>query len=426
MVAGGYDALTTWFDVLGFWLLGALTSEYNDDPEHASRPFDRDRSGFVLGEGGVVMVLEELEAARGARRARSTAELARLRLEPERLPHDRPAARRRRRRDRHERRAAGGRARHRRTWTTWWPTARARPAGDISETMAIKRVFGEDASTLVVTSPKSMTGHITCAAGALNLLAGICAMRDGVVSPTINVDNPDPTCDLDYVPNEAREMDVDVVLVNAFAFGGTNGCAGGRRRRRREGRRRWTTLDRIVRVGDGEAEAIRNVPNTLAIFDSHFPRFPVMPGVLILGSLGKLCAELLEQQTGRRWRLRGRRPRAASATSCSPATRWSLTVKLKERGRERGHAQRRGGGGRQGRDPRAQASRGARRGMTECAASPSPASGSARRSAWAPTRPGTASWRAAPRSATIEAFDPASLRDAPRRRGARSSSAATS
>jgi 3-hydroxyacyl-[acyl-carrier-protein] dehydratase len=93
----------------------------------------------------------------------------------------------------------------------------------------------------------------------------------------------------------------------------------------------WTTLDRIVRMGDGEAEAIRNVPNTLAILDSHFPRFPVMPGVLILGSLGTLCAELLEQSTGRRWRLAGA-DRVGFRHFVQPGDQMVLTVKLKEAG----------------------------------------------------------------------------------------------
>jgi 3-hydroxyacyl-[acyl-carrier-protein] dehydratase len=93
----------------------------------------------------------------------------------------------------------------------------------------------------------------------------------------------------------------------------------------------WTTLDRVVRVGDGEAEAIRNVPNTLAIFDSHFPRFHVLPGVLILGSLGTLCAELLEQETGRRWRLAGA-DRVAFRHFVQPGDQMVLTVKLKEAG----------------------------------------------------------------------------------------------
>ena len=93
----------------------------------------------------------------------------------------------------------------------------------------------------------------------------------------------------------------------------------------------WTTLDRVVRVGDGEAEAIRNVPNTLAILDSHFPRFPVMPGVLILGSLGTLCAELLEQETGRRWRLVGA-DRVGFRHFVQPGDQMVLTVKLKDVG----------------------------------------------------------------------------------------------
>jgi 3-oxoacyl-[acyl-carrier-protein] synthase II len=222
MVAGGFDALTSWCDLLGFSLLGALTSEYNDDPERASRPFDRDRSGFVLGEGGVILVLEELEAAR-ERGAPVQAELRGYgsSLNAYRMTDPPPdgggaviamnAA---------LREAGLG------TGDVDYVVAHATstPAGDISETTAIKRVFGEDSTRIVVTSPKSMTGHTTCAASALNLLAGIYAMRDGVVSPTINVDNQDPVCDLDCVPNEAREMDVDVVLVNGFAFGGTNGA----------------------------------------------------------------------------------------------------------------------------------------------------------------------------------------------------------
>jgi 3-oxoacyl-[acyl-carrier-protein] synthase II len=222
MVAGGFDALTSWCDLLGFSLLGALTSEYNDDPEHASRPFDRDRSGFVLGEGGVIMVLEEREAAE----ERGAEILAELRgygssLNGYRMTDPPPDG--------------GGaviamncalREAGLSTGDVDYVVAHATstPAGDISETTAIKRVFGDDASKIVVTSPKSMTGHTTCAASALNLLAGIYAMRDGVVSPTINVDNQDPECDLDCVANEAREMDVGVVLVNGFAFGGTNGA----------------------------------------------------------------------------------------------------------------------------------------------------------------------------------------------------------
>jgi 3-oxoacyl-[acyl-carrier-protein] synthase II len=222
MVAGGFDALTSWCDLLGFSLLGALTSEYNDDPERASRPFDKDRSGFVLGEGSVIMVLEEREAAleRGAEvhaelRGYASSLNAYRMTDP---PPDGGGA------------VIAMNAALKEAGLTTKDVdyvvahATSTPAGDISETTAIKRVFGDESPNIVVTSPKSMTGHTTCAASALNLLAGIYAMRDSVVSPTINVDNQDPECDLDCVPNEAREMNVDVVLVNGFAFGGTNGA----------------------------------------------------------------------------------------------------------------------------------------------------------------------------------------------------------
>jgi 3-oxoacyl-[acyl-carrier-protein] synthase II len=220
MVAGGADALTSWLDVLGFTLLGALTKDYNDDPEHGSRPFDRNRTGFVLGEGAVVAILEDMDSAR-ERGAPILAEMAgygsslnayrmtdpppdgsgpmiamsnALResgLAPEEVDHV----------------VAHG------TGT---------PGGDISETAAIKGVFGDHAPNLAVNSNKSMTGHTTCAAGALSMMSAVMAMRDGVIAPTINLDTPDPELDLDYVPNEAREAEVNAAMINAFAFGGTN------------------------------------------------------------------------------------------------------------------------------------------------------------------------------------------------------------
>jgi len=176
----------------------------------------------VLGEGSVVMVLEQKEAAE-ARGAKIMAELVGYSssLNAYRMTDPPPD---------------GGGAviamRAALTEAGLAPSdvdyvvahATSTPAGDVSETIAIKRVFGDDTSGYVVTSPKSMTGHTTCAASALNLLAGIYAMRDSVVSPTINVDDQDPECDLDCVANDAREMNVDVVLVNGFAFGGTNGA----------------------------------------------------------------------------------------------------------------------------------------------------------------------------------------------------------
>jgi 3-oxoacyl-[acyl-carrier-protein] synthase II len=222
MLAGGYDALTSWVDVLGFTLLGALTKDYNDDPEHASRPFDRDRTGFVLGEGGVVMVLEDLDSAR-ARGAEIHAEIAGYgsSLNAYRMTDPPPDG-------------GGAIIAMTRALRDSGFTAQdidyvvahgtGTPAGDVSETVAIKGAFGDHAKRLVVTSPKSMTGHTTCAAGALNLLAGLGAIRDNVVSPTTNLDNPDPELDLDYVAKQAREMEVNVVMTNAFAFGGTNGA----------------------------------------------------------------------------------------------------------------------------------------------------------------------------------------------------------
>ncbi len=222
MLAGGYDALTSWVDVLGFTLLGALTKDYNDDPEHASRPFDRDRTGFVLGEGGVVMVLEDLDSAR-ARGAEIHAEIAGYgsSLNAYRMTDPPPdgggavIAMSRALRD-------SGFAAEDVDYVVAHGTGT--PAGDISETVAIKGALGDHAKRLVVTSPKSMTGHTTCAAGALNLLAALGAIRDNVVSPTTNLDNPDPELDLDYVPKVARELEVNVAMTNAFAFGGTNGA----------------------------------------------------------------------------------------------------------------------------------------------------------------------------------------------------------
>ena len=222
MVCGGYDALTTWFDVIGFGLLGALTQEHADEPEKASRPFDKDRSGFVLGEGAVIAVLEDLDSAR-ARGARIYAEVLgygssmnayrmtdpppdgggvtlamELALKDSTLPPDAI-----------DYVSAHGTSTH---------------GNDKTETLAIKQVFGEHAEKLAISSIKSMTGHLTCAAGALNLLASTRAITDGVVPPTINLETPDPECDLDYVPNEARKVEVDVALSNAMGLGGHNGC----------------------------------------------------------------------------------------------------------------------------------------------------------------------------------------------------------
>jgi 3-oxoacyl-[acyl-carrier-protein] synthase II len=222
MLAGGYDALTTWFDVIGFGLLGALTKDYPDEPERASRPFDAERSGFVVGEGAVVAILEELESAQ-ARGAHIYAELVGYgsSMNAYRMTDPPPDG--------------GGVTL---AMQNTLDDAGADPAevdyvvahgtstpgNDICETTAIKQVFGDHAYELAISSPKSMTGHLTCAAGALNVLVGARAIQDGIVPPTINLEHPDPKLDLDYVPNEARRLDVDSVLANSFAFGGTNAC----------------------------------------------------------------------------------------------------------------------------------------------------------------------------------------------------------
>ncbi len=229
MVAGGYDALTSWVDVIGFSLLGALATGYDDAPQRASRPFERDRNGFVLGEGAVMVVLEDLASAR-ERGAPIIAEVAGYgsSLNAYRMTDPPPDG--------------GGAviAMTRALQESGFAASdvdyvvahgTGTPAGDVSETVAIKRTFGDHAPALAVTSPKSMTGHTTCAAGALNLLAAVGAIRDGVISPTINYDHPDPELDLDFVGNVAREREVRVAVTNAFAFGGTNGamvvCAPG-------------------------------------------------------------------------------------------------------------------------------------------------------------------------------------------------------
>ncbi|MFF2557277.1 beta-ketoacyl-[acyl-carrier-protein] synthase family protein [Nocardia sp. NPDC058058] len=222
MVAGGTDTLTSWMDVLGFGLLGALTVDYNDRPEKASRPFEADRSGFVIGEGAVMVVLEEWEAAH----ARGATVLAELRgyastLNAYRITDSPPD---------------GGGAISAMTGALddagiapadidyVVAHGTGTPGNDLSETIAIKSVFGDSAARVAVSSPKSMTGHLTSAAASLNVLAAVGALRTSILPPTINLDRPDPKLDLDYVPNIAVHREVGAVLVNAFAFGGTNTC----------------------------------------------------------------------------------------------------------------------------------------------------------------------------------------------------------
>lgn len=220
MLAGGFDSLTSWLDVLGFSLLGALTTDFGDDPGSASRPFDARRRGFVLGEGAVLVVLEDWQSA-VERGAPIHAELAGYgsSLNAYRITDSPPDG--------------GGAVTAMRAALDDAGAApedidyvaahgTGTPGNDASETAAIKRVFGLAATRLAISSPKSMAGHLTSAAAGLNLLAALGALRDQVVPPTINLDQPDPKLDLDYVPKTARPCHVRAAMVNAFAFGGTN------------------------------------------------------------------------------------------------------------------------------------------------------------------------------------------------------------
>jgi 3-oxoacyl-[acyl-carrier-protein] synthase II len=220
MLAGGYDSLTTWLDVLGFALLGALASGYDDDPRRASRPFDARRSGFVLGEGAVVAVLEEREHAR-ARGAPVLVEILGYgsTLNAWRITDSPPDG------------SGAIQAMEQALLDAATDPAgldyvaahgTSTPGNDASETAAIKKVFGDHAHRLMVSAPKSMTGHLTSAAAGVNLLAAVGAIQHSTVPPTINLDTPDRGLDLDYVPKVARRARVRTAMVNAFAFGGSN------------------------------------------------------------------------------------------------------------------------------------------------------------------------------------------------------------
>lgn len=209
------------FGIAGFALLTVL-SKHNDEPERASRPFDKRRDGFVLSEGAAVLVLEELSHAleRGATiygeitGYGSTADAYRLTdMDPE---------------GKGARRAIEASLRKAKLspddvdYINAHGTATA--VNDAIETLVIKKVFGPRAYRIPVSSIKSMLGHLIAAAGATELMACLLALRDGVIPPTINYEEPDPDCDLDYVPNQAREAKVDVAISNSFGFGGQNIC----------------------------------------------------------------------------------------------------------------------------------------------------------------------------------------------------------
>ncbi len=221
MITGGTESVITMLGVGGFNAMKALSTR-NDEPERASRPFDRDRDGFVMGEGSGVVVLEALEFAL-SRGARIYAEVVGYGMTGDAYHMTAPAP------------EGEGAAR---CMGLTLKDAGVRPEevdyinahgtstkfGDELETMAIKKVFGGHARKLCVSSTKSMTGHLLGAAGGVEAVACILSIRDGVVPPTINLENPDPLCDLDYVAGEARELDVGCAMSNSFGFGGTNAC----------------------------------------------------------------------------------------------------------------------------------------------------------------------------------------------------------
>ncbi|MGZ8264266.1 MAG: beta-ketoacyl-ACP synthase II [Burkholderiales bacterium] len=220
MIAGGAEATVSPLGVGGFCAARALSGR-NDDPERASRPWDRDRDGFVLGEGAGILVLEEYEQAK-ARGARIYCELAGYGMSADAHHITAPCE------DgdgavRCMTNALRNAGLNRDAVDYVNAHGTSTPLGDIAETVAVKRCFGDRARKLAVSSTKSMTGHLLGAAGGIEAIFSALALRDQIAPPTINLENQDPQCDLDYVPNTARPMKIDVALSNSFGFGGTNG-----------------------------------------------------------------------------------------------------------------------------------------------------------------------------------------------------------
>lgn len=227
-IAGGAEAGSSPAGLAGFCQARALSTR-NDAPEKASRPFDRDRDGFVLGDGAGVLVLEEYEHAK-ARGARIYAELIGLGMSGDAShitlpPEDGHGARRSMQNALKDAQLNPEDVDYINAHGT------STPAGDLAETVAIKAAFGDHARKLAVSSTKSMTGHLLGAAGGVEAIFSVLALRDQVIPPTINLDHPGEGCDLDYVPHTARQARLDVVLSNSFGFGGTNGTLAFRRLR---------------------------------------------------------------------------------------------------------------------------------------------------------------------------------------------------
>ncbi|MBC7803039.1 MAG: beta-ketoacyl-ACP synthase II [Candidatus Parcubacteria bacterium] len=220
MIAGGAEATVTELAMGGFASARALSTR-NDDPQGASRPWDRDRDGFVLGEGAGAVVLEEYEHAK-RRGARIYCELAGYGVSSDAYHMTAPA----------EDGDGAFRCMSIAVRDAGMTPAdidyinahgTSTPLGDIAETVAVKRLMGERAKQVAVNSTKSMTGHLLGAAGGVEAVFSILALRDQISPPTINLQNADPKCDLDYVPNTARKMTIRTAISNSFGFGGTNG-----------------------------------------------------------------------------------------------------------------------------------------------------------------------------------------------------------
>jgi 3-oxoacyl-[acyl-carrier-protein] synthase II len=221
VIAGGAEAAITPLGVGGFSSMKALSTR-NDEPERASRPFDKERDGFVIAEGSGILILEERERAL-KRNAKIYAEIIGYATNGDAYHMTAPAP------------EGEGAAR---CMALALDDAEIEPAAvdyinahgtsteynDMNETQAIKTVFGEHAYKVPVSSTKSMTGHLLGAAGAIEAVYSVLALQHGLIPPTINYETPDPRCDLDYVPNQARKADINVVLSNSFGFGGTNAC----------------------------------------------------------------------------------------------------------------------------------------------------------------------------------------------------------
>ena len=219
MIAGGSEAAVTPMGIGGFGALRALSTR-NDDPERASRPFDRERDGFVVGEGAGVLILESLDFAE-RRGAPVLAEIVGYGMSGDAYHITQPAE--------------GGDGGYRVTLAANKDAkitpdevdyvnahGTSTPMGDAIETIALKRAFGERAKKIPISSTKSMTGHLLGGAGGLEAGISILALRDQIVPPTINQEKPDPECDLDFIPNQARKAEVRYALSNSFGFGGTN------------------------------------------------------------------------------------------------------------------------------------------------------------------------------------------------------------